>query len=292
MSGIQQSSSPETLPFANRADDTVHGHWLLARLGKRVLRPGGVELTRVLLARAEVTDADVLELAPGLGRTATEILARHPRSYLGAEQDPDAARSVRRIVSGRGDVRIVDAADTGLPHAGVDVVVGEAMLTMQGNAAKHAIVAEASRVLRPRGRYAIHELALTPDTISEEVKTDVRHSLAGVIKVNARPLTLAEWTQLLADHGLIIDHVATAPMALLQPRRLIADEGLPGALRFVKNMLTHRDARRRVLDMRRTFRKYREQLTAVAIVAHKPSACTETTAQPAFEHQRGSRAED
>lgn len=37
-------------------------------------------------------------------------------------------------------------------------------------------------------------------------------------------------------------------MALLQPRRLIADESLLGALRFAKNLLTHRDARRRADD--------------------------------------------
>jgi SAM-dependent methyltransferase len=265
----------KVFPLAQRADDAVQGHWLLARLGKRVLRPGDIELTRTMLSRAGVADADVLELAPGLGRTATEILARDPRSYLGAEQDPDAAASVRGILrehgARHGDVRIADAADTRLPDAAADVVIGEAMLTMQSDGAKRNIVTEASRVLRPGGRYAIHELALTPDSISDEVKADVRQSLARAIKVNARPLTVAEWTQLLADHGLVVDHVATAPMALLQPRRLIADEGLLGALRFAKNLLTHRDARRRVLIMRRTFRNHRERLTAVAIVAHKPA---------------------
>jgi uncharacterized protein (DUF2249 family) len=216
-------------------------------------------------------DSNVIALAPGLGRTAAEILARRPRSYVGAEQDPDAARSVRKILAGRGDVRIADAAETGLADSATDIVIGEAMLTMQGDAAKRAIVSEAARVLRPGGRYAIHELALTPDTIADEIKTDVRQSLARAIKVNARPLTVAEWTQLLGDHGLIVDHVATAPMALLEPRRLIADEGLPGALRFAKNLLTHRDARRRVLQMRRTFRRHRDRLMALAIVAHKPA---------------------
>ncbi len=125
-----------------------------------------------------------------------------------------------------GAVRVADAAATGLPDASSDVVIGEAMLTMQGDAAKDAIVAEASRVLRPHGRYAIHELALIPDTVSEEMSTDIRQSLARAIRVNARPLTIAEWSRLLADHGLVVDHVATAPMALLQPRRVIADEGL------------------------------------------------------------------
>ncbi|MEZ0353792.1 methyltransferase domain-containing protein [Mycobacterium sp. pR1184] len=257
-------------PMSSRADDSVAGHWLLARLGKRVLRPGGVGLTRTMLAGADLTDADVLELAPGLGRTAAEILTRAPRSYVGAEQDPDAAEAVRDVIAGSGTVRVADAADTGLPDASRDVVIGEAMLTMQGDATKHAIVAEAARVLRPRGRYAIHELALTPDTVSEEISTEIRQALARSIKVNARPLTIAEWSRLLSDHGLVIDRVVTAPMALLQPRRVIADEGLIGALRFARNLLLNPDARKRVLAMRNTFRKHRERLTAVAIIARKP----------------------
>ena len=259
-------------PMSSRADDSVQGHWLLARLGKRVLRPGGVGLTRAMLAGAGVTDADVLELAPGLGRTAAEILARQPRSYVGAEQDPDAADTVRNVIAkaGSGSVRVADAADTGLPDASRDVVIGEAMLTMQGDATKHAIVAEAARVLRPGGRYAIHELALTPDTVSEEISTEIRQSLARAIKVNARPLTVAEWSGLLSEHGLVVDRILTAPMALLQPRRVIADEGLFGALRFARNLLANREARKRVLTMRKTFRKHRERLTAVAIIARKP----------------------
>ncbi|WP_025735979.1 class I SAM-dependent methyltransferase [Mycobacterium genavense] len=261
-------------PMSSRADDSVAGHWLLARLGKRVLRPGGVGLTRTMLAGADVTDADVLELAPGLGRTAAEILTRAPRSYVGAEQDPEAAETVRDVIVGvtgaSGTVRVADAANTGLPDASRDVVIGEAMLTMQGDAAKHAIVAEAARVLRPRGRYAIHELALTPDTVSEEISTEIRQALARSIKVNARPLTIAEWSRLLSDHGLVIDRVVTAPMALLQPRRVIADEGLLGALRFTRNLLRNPGARKRVLAMCNTFRKHRERLTAVAIVARKP----------------------
>lgn len=244
----KRGNAGQPLPLSDRDDDHMQGHWLLARLGKRVLRPGGVELTRTLLARAEVTDADVLELAPGLGRTAAEILARNPRSYVGAESDPNAANLV----------------------ASADVVIGEAMLTMQGNAAKHTIVAEAARVLRPGGRYAIHELALVPDDVAEQVRTDLRQSLARALKVNARPLTVAEWSHLLAGHGLVVEHVVTASMALLQPRRVIADEGLLGALRFAGNLLIHRAARRRVLLMRHTFRRHRERLTAVAIVAHKP----------------------
>ena len=43
-----------TLPQADRPIDDVQGHWLLARLGKRVLRPGGLELTTQLLDEAHL----------------------------------------------------------------------------------------------------------------------------------------------------------------------------------------------------------------------------------------------
>ncbi len=264
-------SVPQGLPLAGRSDEDVQGHWLLARLGKRVLRPGGAELTRTLLTQADLSGADVVELAPGLGRTAGEIVARRPRSYHGIDQDPQAIQAVRPIVAGYGDVHTADAAATGLADASADVVVGEAMLTMQTDKAKNAIVSEAVRLLRPGGRYAIHELGLTPDELGEGTKTEIRQALARSIKVNARPLTLAEWQRLLTDHGLVIDHIQTAPMALLRPGRLLADEGLIGALRFALNLLRRPRARRRVLAMRRTFRTHDANMAAVAIVAHRPS---------------------
>jgi SAM-dependent methyltransferase len=272
--GIRQRFSrrraPVVAPLGSRAAATVAGHWLLARLGKRVLRPGGARLTRALLTGTTLAGADVVELAPGLGRTAADIIAHRPRSYVGVEGDREAARTVAQVVEGVGRVQLADAAATGLPGGCADVVIGEAMLSMQTDTTKEAIVAEAVRLLRPGGRYGIHELALTPDTIADETKATIVQGLARAIRVNARPLTVAEWQQLLAGHGLVIDKVLTAPMALLQPRRLVADEGPWGAVRFAVNVLTRTDARRRVLEMRRTFRRHRAHLAAVGLIAHKP----------------------
>jgi hypothetical protein len=127
------------------------------------------------------------------------------------------------------------------------------------------------KVLRPGGQYAIHELALVPDDIAEPVSTDLRRALARSIKVNARPLTVAEWTALLADAGFEVDAVYTADMALLEFRRLIADEGVLGTLRIAVNYLRRPDARRRVNGMWLTFHRHRHSLAAVAIVARKPA---------------------
>lgn len=106
--------------------------------------------------------------------------------------------------------------------------------------------------------------------MAEDTKAAIAQALARAIRVNARPLTVGEWQQLLTGHGLVVDKALTVPMALLQPRRLIADEGLTGALRFTLNLLIRPDARRRVLAMRRTFRRHRHHLAAVALIAHKP----------------------
>ena len=56
-------------------------------------------------------------------------------------------------------------------------------------------------------------------------------------------------------------------MALLEPARVFRDEGFFGVLRFAFNVLRDVDARRRVSEMRRVFRRQRVQLAAVAITA-------------------------
>ncbi|MEO7121524.1 MAG: methyltransferase domain-containing protein [Lacisediminihabitans sp.] len=259
------------LPMAERSDTDVPSHWLLARLGKRVLRPGGVELTTKLLQHAGISGADVVELAPGLGRTAVDIAAHSPLSYTGVDSDPDAVNTVRSVVGEHAVVVVADAAETGLPSESADVVIGEAMLTMQGDKGKRAIVAEAARILRPGGRYAIHELCLTPADLADETKTELRMALAKTMKVNARPQTTAEWRALLEDCGLVIDYIDTSPMALLQARRVITDEGFAGTARFARNLIAHPAARRRVLAMRATFLKNKRSLVAIAIVAHRPA---------------------
>jgi SAM-dependent methyltransferase len=264
------TGNDNSLPMAHRDAAQLPGHWLLARLGKRVLRPGGRQLTGRMLADAALPGANVLELAPGLGKTARSILALGPSSYTGVESDDSAVELTRDAVGDRGKVIRGEAAHTGLPDASVDVVVGEALLTMQTDPHKAEIVAEAFRVLRPGGRYAIHELALTPDTVDEKVKTDIRTALARAIKVNARPLTAAEWRTLLTEAGFDVQTVSFAPMALLELRRVVTDEGLPRAVRFVFNIARDGDARSRVLRMRRTFRQHRKSLTAISVVAKKP----------------------
>jgi hypothetical protein len=252
--------------------DKMPGHWVLARMGKRVLRPGGLELTRWLLDRLAVSAIDdVVEFAPGLGVTARMTLARRPRSYVAVERDRDAAATVQRYLTAPDQRCVLGTAEaTGLPGASASVVYGEAMLSMQMPSTKSQIAAEAARLLRPGGRYGIHELCLVPDDVDPAVGEAIQRELSHDIHVGVRPITIRHWRELLEGAGLSVVAQHTAPMHLLEPSRLVQDEGLLAALRFAFNVATRPAARRRVLAMRRVFRKYAANLAAVAMVATKP----------------------
>jgi hypothetical protein len=253
--------------------EKMPGHWLLARMGKRVLRPGGLELTRWLLDALAISPGDdVVEFAPGLGITARLTLGSGPRSYTAVERDPKAAATVAQFLTGaRHKCVLGSAEETDLVDESATVVYGEAMLSMQPTSTKFQIVSEAARLLKPCGRYGIHELCLTPDDVDESIRDAIQHDLSDQVHVGVRPLTIREWHYLLEAAGLRVAAQRTAPMHLLEPARLIRDEGLFGAIRFGWNVATHAPARRRVLTMRRVFRKYEKHLAAIAILATKPA---------------------
>lgn len=285
MSPTGRPSDRHAAPHGSRQgpeERRMQGHWLLAKLGKRVLRPGGIDLTIQLLANAAPTAADrIVEFGPGVGRTASILLDANPRSYVGVDPSPEGRGPLDQVLAAfpQAQVVVADAADTGLPGGEADLVVGEAMLSMQSRQEKQRIVTEAARLLAPGGRYAIHELLRTGDVTGLAGDADdergsrdpVAKDVSRTIKVGARPLPLDGWQQLLTDAGLEVTWTSQAPMRLLEPSRIIADEGPLGALRFATNLLRNKPARERVLAMRRTFRANAGSLAAIAMVARKPS---------------------
>lgn len=268
---MTQTDLDPNLPGRGLDYNRMPGHWLLAQLGKRVLRPGGLELTRQMLEALDIQSTDhVIEFAPGLGVTARETLARNPLSYTGVERDEAAAQQVQNYLDGLGRNCLVGRAeDTGLPEASATVVYGEAMLSMQTPAHKESIVAEAARLLQSGGRYGIHELSLQPDDLDEERKSEINKMLSDAIRVGARPLIPAEWKNLLEENGFHVETQVTAPMHLLEPARFIKDEGLARTLRFLFKVATNPAARRRILKMRSVFRRYASNLGAIALIAVK-----------------------
>ena len=260
-----------TLPGDKLQTHKMPGHWLLARLGKTVLRPGGLELTHKLLESLAIQNRDsFVEFAPGMGATAQLVLEKNPASYIAIERDETAAENLRKKFEGQDRKFRVGSADaTKLPGECATVVLGEAMLTMQTPDMKMSIVREAARLLKSGGRYGIHELCLLPDDMDESLEQEIAQALGGSIHVGARPLRACEWRELLGNVGLAVVDEHHAPMELLEPARMIADEGLSGAFHIFWNALHDEEALARVREMRTVFRKYRDHIGAIALVAHK-----------------------
>jgi hypothetical protein len=121
------------VPGPGQRLDKMQGHWVLARAGKRVLRPGGLALTRRMIDALSISSDDrVVEFAPGTGVTARRVLRRKPFQYWGVERDPLAAARLESLLR-RDAAQIVEAPaeHSGLPEACASVVYGEAMLSMQ-----------------------------------------------------------------------------------------------------------------------------------------------------------------
>ena len=83
------------------------------------------------------------------------------------------------------------------------------------------------------------------------------------------PLTLPEWVDMLEGEGFDIAATLERPMHLLEPARIVSDEGFGGAVRFAGNMIRNSAGRKRILAMRKVFRQYDANLGAYAIVAVK-----------------------
>lgn len=249
----------------------AQGHWILARMGKKVLRPGGKELTKKLVAALNVSAKDhITEFAPGLGYTASLALNAGPASYIGVDADEKAVAFLQKNIKGS-NVRfeLGNAAHTGIAGASRDKVFGEAMLTMHADHRKTEIIKEAHRILKKGGLYAIHELGL--QNADETLKAEIQKDLALAIKVNARPLAIAEWSALLEKEGFAVKQTFTNSMYLLEPGRIINDEGFFRTLKIGLNILLHPAARKRIVQMRRTFKKHQQHMNAVVIIAEKQS---------------------
>src|SRR5699024_244681 len=115
--------------------NTEKGHWFLASLGKKVLRPGGRELSRKLLQHLAIKEADnVVEFAPGMGATASLILEKKPASYTGVELNEEVSSFLRKKIL-QENVKILNrsAEDSEIESGTIDKLIGEAMLTMQAD---------------------------------------------------------------------------------------------------------------------------------------------------------------
>jgi ubiquinone/menaquinone biosynthesis C-methylase UbiE len=226
-----------------------------------------------MLAKLEIGPGDrVVEFAPGLGASTRLCLSKSVESYTAIDRDRDVLKRLQaRFTDPRSRFLLGNAHETELANGASTVVYGEAMLSMQTESEKLRIIQEAARILQPGGRYGLHELCAVPDDIApatlDEMQADLTHSVHHAVRL----LTGRRWRELLTSAGFTVIAELHSPMHLLEPKRIVSDEGLPRALRIFFNVCRDREARKRMLGMRAMFRKHQSTLEAIALVARKNS---------------------
>ncbi|MGD1936209.1 MAG: SAM-dependent methyltransferase [Cyanophyceae cyanobacterium] len=249
---------------------TAPGHQVLAKAGKKLLRPGGRRATEQLFQWANFQAEDsVLELAASFGHSAIALGKNYGVNVVGVERNTDsvsiaqnnieAANIADQVKIIQGDITQLDAVS-----GTYDFVLAEAILTMQSAATKAQILAGIHNRLKPGGKFLSHELLVRGDDTKA-----VRRSLSSAIRVNASPLTEDEWRTAFETAGLEVKYQHIGVMGLLNLDQLLRDEGWLGTLKIGWNTLTQPQLRQRILSMRKVFHDYQDQLGYIVLCAQR-----------------------
>jgi predicted O-methyltransferase YrrM len=250
--------------------DLATGHQVLAAVGKKILRPGGRAATEQLLRFANFQPGEtVLELAASFGESAIALSKQFGVRVIGIEKNPDSVARARANIEAAGVTHLVEIIEGDIFHLDAiserfDYVLAEAILTMQSPLGKAKLLKMIHDRLKPSGQFLSHELCVRSDRQAE-----IHQALAQTLRVNSTPLTEAAWIEACETDGLKVLQHQTGKMGLLDPARIVKDEGWSNAVKFFWNILTQAQLRQRVFAMQQVFQKYKQDLGYLILVAER-----------------------
>ncbi|MEL4897959.1 SAM-dependent methyltransferase [Crocosphaera sp. Alani8] len=249
---------------------TAPGHQVLAKAGKKILRPGGRAATEQLFTSANFQPGDtVLELAASFGHSAIALAKQHQVEVTGIERNLESVEIAQENIATAkvtDQVRVIEGDIFGLDRVEgeFDFVLAEAILTMQTPAGKAKILKGVRDRLKPGGYFLSHELLIG------HRKTEICQALSSAIRVNANPLTEIEWVQACETAGLEVECHQMGAMGLLTLEQMLKDEGWFGTMKFAWNALTRPQLRERILRMRQVFQDHQNELGYIVLCAKRP----------------------
>lgn len=246
---------------------TAPAHQVLAAAGKKILRPGGRAATEQLFNWANFQPGEtVLELASSFGYSAIALAKRFGVQVVGVEKNPSSVARARENIRAAGLEGQVEVIEGDIFHLETipgqfDYVFAEAILSMQSPAGKAKILQGIHHKVKPRGKFLSHELFV------RNHEEEVHRTLSQVIRMNATPLSVENWSKACETAELNVQHYQTGAMGLLNPVQLLRDEGVVDTARIVWNVLTKAPIRERVLQMRHAFKQHQQDLGYIALCA-------------------------
>lgn len=211
-------------------------HTFLARLGKKRLRPGGVEATNWLIEKANFSaNTNVLEVACNMCTTSIELAQKYKCKIIWIDLDIKALEKAKtNILNARLEDFITlqqwNALKLPFEDNSFDIVINEAMLTMLPLESKKKALSEYFRVLKPGGRLITHDVWYTEKNLD-----DILQKLRETINVAVTPLHIDDWENILKETGFSKIERKYWKMSLMSPIWMIRDEWFFWALKIIRN---------------------------------------------------------
>ncbi|CEN28973.1 class I SAM-dependent methyltransferase [Lactococcus piscium] len=249
--------------------DKEIGHNFLARIGKKRLRPRGVNATRWLIDKGAFSEQTrVLEVACNMCTTSIELAKKFNCNIVGIDLDTKALEKAKiniRKANLENRIEVIQGNALKLPFAdnSFDIVINEAMLTMLSPKAKKKAISEYYRVLKPGGKLLTHDVAyLNPQL--EQIILELRKT----ININVSPLSVADWESVFKQSGFSSVESTNGEMTLMSLKGMIKDEGLLNTLNIIKNG-HKRENKEMFQNMHTFFTKTGKELKYIAVCSQK-----------------------
>nr|WP_083940721.1 class I SAM-dependent methyltransferase [Streptococcus castoreus] len=245
------------------------GHEFLARLGKKRLRPGGVDATNWLIEQGQFSrDCQVLEVACNRCTTAIDLVKSFHCQVTAVDLNAKVLEEAKaRIAAAKlqNNITVVQANALRLPFPDnyFDIVINEAMLTMLTNESKSRALKEYLRVLKPGGRLLTHDVSYE-DPNTKQILDDLRQT----INIPVSPLSLNDWRTLFLQNGFSETTYCHGKMSLMSPLGMIKDEGLIDTIKIIVRGLK-KENRAQFLKMHHFFSKTGRDLCYIAVKSTK-----------------------
>lgn len=242
----------------------ILGHEFLRKLGKKRLRPGGIEATNFLLNHIDFKkELKILEVACNNGLNLSILSSKYPScKFYGVDLDDKMIQEAKKRNLSNVEFIRANAAKLPFEDDSIDCILNEAMLTMLPNTVKERVLSEYKRVLKKGGILLTHDIAI----IDNEDK--VVEKLSNAVNISVSPMIIENWTKILNNNGFNIVEQKIGKLTLLNPLGLIKDEGLLTTIKIVFNGLK-KENRDQFLNMKKTFTKLKNDMNYIAIVSKK-----------------------
>jgi hypothetical protein len=105
---------------------------------------------------------------------------------------------------------------------------------------------------------------LSHELFAHDHLEQIHQDLSRAIRANSTPLSETGWINICITAGLLVTHHTTGAMTLLDPTKILQDEGVISTIQIAWNVLTKPIIRDRILAMRRVFNQHRQDLGYIA----------------------------